>query len=71
MKNIANDYKHMRLRVLPSHNKKLEALKDNINSEYKIAVFKNDMVRIAIVEFLKNNPDVSTLKETLEKHNYI
>jgi len=65
------DYTHVRLRILPSHNKKLQALKEQVNSEYDIAIFKNDIVKIAIAEFLERNLDVSKFKETLEIHNYI
>ena len=71
MKNDPINYTHMRLRVLASHDNKIESLKDNINLESNIRIFKNDIVRIAIAEFLENNSDVSKFKETLEKHNYI
>ncbi|MCL2157734.1 MAG: hypothetical protein FWH54_06910 [Methanobrevibacter sp.] len=66
-----NDYTHIRLRVLPSHDRKIQALKDNINSEFNIVIFKNDIVRIAISEFLENNQDMTSFKKTLEKNDYI
>jgi len=66
-----NDYNHVRLRILPSHNKKLEALKDSVNSEYNIAIFKNDIMRIALAKFLEKNSDIFKFKKTLKKHNYI
>jgi len=65
------NYINVRLRVLPSQNKKLQALKDCVNSEYNIAIFKNDIVRIAISEFLLNNPDITSFKKTLQYHGYI
>lgn len=71
MENESINYKHVRLRVLPSHDNKMESLKNSVNSESNIRIFKNDIVRIAIAEFLENNSDVDKFKKTLEKHDYI
>jgi ribosomal protein L10 len=65
------NYLNMRLRILPSHDRKITDLKNNLNSEYELTIFKNDIVRIAIAEFLETNQDLDKFKETLEKHNYI
>jgi len=71
MKKTNKKYSQFKIRLLPSHNIKIEELQDNINSEYEITIFKNDIVRIAISEFLESNPDVNKFKETLKKHDYI
>jgi uncharacterized protein YpuA (DUF1002 family) len=71
MKNNNIDYNHVRLRILPSQNNKLQVLKDNVKSEYNIAIFKNDIMRIALAQFLEKNSDITKFKETLEKHNYL
>ena len=57
MENESINYKHVRLRVLPSHDNKMESLKNSVNSESNIRIFKNDIVRIAIAEFLENNSE--------------
>ena len=71
MRKQNNKYLQMIIRVLPSQNTKIEGLKKHIQSEYELTIFKNDIVRIAIAEFLETNQDLDKFKETLEKHNYI
>jgi|GEM_PF-2315364 len=71
MKKKKNNYLQFHLKILPSHNEQIERLKTNFNSESDILIFKNDIVRIAVTEFLETNQNLDKFKETLEKHNYI
>ena len=71
MKKTNKKYTQIKIRVLPSHKQRIDKLQKSINSEYDFPIFKNDIIRLAIAEFLNNNPDTNTFKSTLEKHNYI